>query len=58
MHAEPGVDTEVRQPDATVTNSTFELSPREENGLTDTVMRTMVSTGNDALNLLFRAAER
>jgi hypothetical protein len=27
-------------------------------GLTDTVMRTFVSTGNDALNVLFRAAEQ
>ena len=27
-----------------------------EDGLTDTVMRTLVSTGNDALDLLFRAA--
>lgn len=29
-----------------------------DDGLTDTVMRTVVSSGNDALNLLFRAAEQ
>lgn len=29
-----------------------------DDGLADTVMRTVVSSGNDALNLLFRAAEQ
>ena len=60
MHAEPRIDAAMQgnlQP-ATDNSSTSELSPRGDNGLTDTVMRTIVSSGNDALNLLFRAAEQ
>lgn len=32
--------------------------PNADDGLADTVMRTLVSSGNDALRLLFRAAEQ
>lgn len=60
MHAESGIDTTIRgisRPAATVDTSTTDLPP-DQNGLTDTVMRTIVSSENDALNLLFRAAEQ
>ena len=61
MHTEPGIGTAAQgipRPAATVNSSSSELSPGVDNGLTDTVMRTIVSSGNDALNLLFQAAEQ